>query len=123
MKKLFIGILMVIMVLSFSSCMMMMPGHMTGAMQGSHNHELSTEKIDPVCGKQVGEVSTFTYEYQGNIYYFDSEQCLSVFKNDPDHFLKESDKVTHMKPWAKAGIIGGGVVMTAMMVLMLTRGF
>ncbi|MCL4482096.1 MAG: YHS domain-containing protein [Bacteroidetes bacterium] len=123
MKKFFIGILMVVIVTTFSSCMMMMPGHMTGAMQGSHNHGLSTEKIDPVCGKQVGEVSVFTYEYQGNRYYFDSEQCLSVFKNNPDHFLHESDKATHMKPWVKVGIIGGGVVMTAMMVLMLTRGF
>ncbi len=124
MKKLFIGILMVVMVATFSSCMMMMmPGHMAGTMQGDHNHEHSTGKVDPVCGKQVGEISAFTYEYQGNIYYFDSEQCLSVFKNNPDHFLKESNKATHMKPWAKAGIIGGGVVMTAMMVLMLTRGF
>lgn len=122
MKKLFIGILMIIMVATFSSCMMM-PGHMAGAMQGSHNHGFSTEKVDPVCGKQVGEANTFTYEYQGNIYNFDTEQCLSVFKNNPDHFLKESDKATHLKPWAKAGIIGGGIVMTAMMVLMLTRGF
>lgn len=123
MKKILTVILVLFIGFTFSSCMMMMPDHMSGSMHENHDHEHAGMKVDPVCGKQVGEISAFTYEYQGNIYYFDSEQCLSVFKNNPDHFLKESDKATHMKPWAKAGIIGGGVVMTAMMVLMLTRGF
>ncbi|MCX6220093.1 MAG: hypothetical protein NTZ69_03810 [Bacteroidia bacterium] len=59
MKKFFIGILIVVMVSTFSSCMMMMPGHMAGTMQGDHNHEHSNGKIDPVCGKQVISVWQF----------------------------------------------------------------
>lgn len=108
---------------SFSSCMMMMPGHMSGSMQEGHNHDQSVAKIDPVCGKQIEDGSSYTYEYQGNMYHFDSEQCLSVFKSNPDHFLQKTDKVSHKKSWATIGWVGGAVVMTSMMVLMLTNVF
>ncbi len=123
MKNIFIVILLVVIGASFSSCMMMMPGHMSGSMQEGHNHDQSVTKIDPVCGKQIEEGSSFTYEYQGNMYQFDSEQCLSVFKNNPDHFLQKTDKVSHKKTWATIGWVGGAVVMTSMMVLMLTNAF
>lgn len=121
MKKFFIGILIVVMVSTFSSCMMMMPGHMAGTMQGDHNHEHSNGKIDPVCGKQVNDGSSITYDYKGNTYYFESDQCLAVFKNDPGHFVQKQENENHKKTWAKAGMIGGAVAMTAMMVVMLTR--
>ena len=123
MRKIFITILMAIMGLLFFSCMMMMPGHMSGPMQEGHNHDQSVAKIDPVCGKQVGDGNSFTYEYQGNIYYFDSEQCLSVFKTNPDHFMQKTDKFSHKKTWSAIGWIGGAVVMTSMVVLMLTNSF
>jgi len=89
MKKIFIGILMVVMVATFSSCMMMMPGHMAGTMQEGQNHAQSNGKIDPVCGKHVMDGSSISYEYKDNTYYFESEQCLAVFKNDPDHFIQK----------------------------------
>ena len=123
MRNIFIVILVVVIGSSFSSCMMMMPGHMSGSMQEGHNLDQSVAKIDPVCGKQVGEGTVFTYEYQENIYYFESEQCLSVFKSNPDHFLQKTDKVSHKKTWATIGWVGGAVVMTSMMVLMLTNSF
>jgi len=123
MRKIFIAFLVVVISTSFSSCMMMMPGHMSGTMQEGHNHDQSVTKIDPVCGKQVGDGISFTYEYQGNIYYFDSEQCLSVFKSNPDHFMQKIDKVSHKKTWTTVGWIGGAVIMTSMMVLMLTNTF
>ena len=120
MKKLFFIILLAV---SFSSCMMMMPGNMTGTMQKNYNHVSSDVKIDRVCGKQVGEGNSFSYEYQGNIYYFDTELCLSVFKSNPDHFLQKPDKDIHKKTWIGIGWIGGGVIMTALMILMLTNVF
>ena len=123
MRKIFIVILVFTMGLSFSSCMMMMPGHMSGSVQEGHNHEQSVAKIDPVCGKQVGDGTSFIYEYQENVYYFDSEQCLSVFKSNPEHFMQKTDKVSHKKTWTTIGWIGGAVVMTSMMVLMLTNVF
>lgn len=123
MKRFIFGILMVLIVTLFSSCMMMMPDHMSGSMQEEHNHAHSNGKIDPVCGKQVIEGSSITYDYKGNTYYFESDQCLAVFKNDPGHFVQKQENENHKKAWAKAGMIGGAVAMTAMMVVMLTKVF
>ena len=123
MRKIFIVLLVVAMDISFSSCMMMMADHLSGSMQEDHNHVSPDVKIDQVCGKQVGEENSFSYEYQGNIYYFDTEQCLSVFKSNPDHFLQKHNKDFHKKVWIRVGWIGGAVVMTAMMVFMLTYIF
>ena len=123
MKKIAIVLLVIVMGILLSSCMMMMPGHMSESMSESHNHDNLVVKIDPVCGKQVGADSSFTYKYQENIYYFDTEQCLSVFKNNPDNFLQKPDKDTHKKTWTKVGWIGAAVVMTTMMVIMVVRIF
>lgn len=92
-------------------------------MHEDHNVNSSDTKTDPVCGKQVGENESLTYEYQKNTYYFDTEQCLSVFKSDPEHFLRKQEKETPHKRWAKVGWIGGGVVMVTMMGLMLINVF
>jgi YHS domain-containing protein len=123
MRKISIVILVFVIGTLFSSCMMMMPGHMSASMHEDHNANSSGAKIDPVCGKQVGEKEFLTYEYQKSTYYFDTEQCLSVFKSDPEHFLRKPEKETPHKRWAKVGWIGGSVVMVSMMVLMLTNVF
>ncbi|HAQ21540.1 MAG TPA: hypothetical protein DCR40_20265 [Prolixibacteraceae bacterium] len=121
MKKYFIALLVTVISLSFSSCMMMMPGHMSGSMQEGHNHVSSDVKTDLVCGKQVGDENSLSYEYQGKIYYFDTEQCLSVFKSNPDHFLQKQHTDAPQKILTTAGWIGGGVVMTALMILMMSK--
>ena len=123
MKKTFIFILVFVISVSFSSCMMMMPGHMSASMHEGHNHEHSTAKVDPVCGKDVDNSSNFTFEYQGNNYYFESEQCLTVFQKDPDHFVQKQHKDRHRKTMTTVGWIGGGVVMTALMILMMSSIF
>jgi len=108
---------------SLSSCMMMMPGHMSDSMHDSHNNGSSDAKIDKVCGKTVGPESSFTYEYEGTTYYFDTEQCLTVFKNNPDHFLQKSADDSHKKNMKTTMWIGGAIVMTAMMVVMMISVF
>lgn len=123
MKKIFIALLLFATVVSLSSCMMMMPGHMSGSMPENNNHITSDVKIDKVCGKEVGNESSYTYEYQGSVYYFDTEQCLSVFKDNPEHFIQKADNQRHKKSWASVGWIGGAVVMTSMMLLMLGNVF
>ncbi|MDO8927872.1 MAG: YHS domain-containing protein [Bacteroidota bacterium] len=123
MKKRFILILVIAIGVSFSSCMMMMPGHMSGSMQNGHHHDSSITNIDQVCGKQVMAENSLTYEYQGNAYYFDSEQCLSVFKSNPDHFVQKHHKDTPNKTLTTVGWIGGGVAMTALMILMMSSVF
>lgn len=100
-----------------------MPGHMSASMHEDHNSNSSDTKIDPVCGKQVGEKDSLTYMYQKNTYYFDNEQCLSVFKNNPDHFVQKQHKKTPKKTLNTIGWIGGGVAMTALMILMMSSVF
>lgn len=123
MKKIFIALLVIATGVSISSCMMMMPGHMSGSMTESNNHITSDVKIDKVCGKEVGKESSYIYEYQGTVYYFDTEQCMSVFKSNPEHFIQKADKDSHKKSWTRVGWIGGAVVMTSMMLLMLGNVF
>lgn len=116
--KLKIG-LFIIGLVFMSSCMMMSPSQMSGSMHQNHGNELAGIQIDPVCGKQVGEENNFKYEYNGNIYYFDTGQCLTVFKSNPDHFLQRNDTVKHNRTWTWLGWVGGAIVMTTMMILML----
>lgn len=116
-------ILITLLSFSFSSCMMMMPGHMSDSMHDSHNNGSSDAKIDKVCGKSVGPESSFTYEYWGTTYYFDSQQCLTVFKNNPEHFLPANHYDSHKSDWHKAAWIGGAVVMSAMMIAMMIAVF
>ena len=106
-----------------SSCMMMSPKHMSGSMHQDNGHELPGMQMDPVCGKQVGAETNFTYEYQGNRYYFDTEQCLTVFKSNPGHFMQGNHEVNHNKTWTWIGWIGGAIMMTTMMILMLNIGY
>lgn len=123
MKKISIVILVFAIGTLFSSCMMMMPGHMSGSMHEDHNSNSSGTKIDLVCGKQVGEKDSLAYEYQKNTYYFDTEQCLSVFKSNPDHFVQKQHKKTPRTTLNTIGWIGGGVAMTALMILMMSSVF
>ena len=106
---------------SLSSCMMMMPAHMSD--MDHNNNEGSDARIDKVCGKTVGPESSFTYQYLGTNYYFDSEQCLTVFKNNPEHFLPANHNDSHHKNWHTAAWIGGAVVMSAMMIAMMIAVF
>jgi len=109
--------LIVLLTFSLSSCMMMMPAHMSD--MGHSNNTSSDARIDKVCGKTVGPESTFTYEYSGTTYYFDTEQCLTVFKNNPDHFLQKSADDSHKKNMKTTMWIGGAIVMSAMMIAMM----
>src|SRR5262245_39827518 len=43
---------------------------------------------DPVCGMSVNSDSAAgSFEYQGQTYYFCSQQCLSRFRDDPQRYL------------------------------------
>jgi YHS domain-containing protein len=123
MKKILTFILLLFIGFTFSSCMMMMPDHMSGSMHENHDHDHAGMKVDPVCGKYVDEANSFTYEYKEKKYYFETEQCMSVFKNDPDHFIQKQVNDKQRKSWATAGMIVGGVAMTTMMVLMMVAIF
>jgi Cu+-exporting ATPase len=55
--------------------------------------------VDPVCGMTVKSQSAAgSYHYEGRTYYFCSSHCLNKFREDPEHFVKDSTRTnaTHL---------------------------
>lgn len=102
----------------FSSCMMLSPNHLTGT-NASAEH-LSIEAVDPVCGRSIKSgQSTLSYQYLNKNYYFDTEECLSDFKQTPDNYLQKNQQ-NHRNGNHNGLLWGlGAVVMVGMMVLMV----
>ncbi|HHB12674.1 MAG TPA: heavy metal translocating P-type ATPase [Chromatiales bacterium] len=50
---------------------------------------------DPVCGMSVEESSALRFDYQGRLYWFCSEHCLSKFKADPERYLASESEADH----------------------------
>jgi Cu+-exporting ATPase len=49
--------------------------------------------IDPVCGMQVEDKKAAGLsEHDGVTYYFDSEECMSLFNQHPEQYPAKSDK-------------------------------
>lgn len=47
---------------------------------------------DYVCGNKVDESkATAKLEYEGDTYYFDSEECKKRFESDPEAFVSRQD--------------------------------
>lgn len=52
------------------------------------------EHTDPVCGMKVDEQDAAgMMEYKGKIYYFDSEECASLFHQNPEKYIAISPPV------------------------------
>ncbi len=52
-----------------------------------------TMHIDPVCEMQVEEKDAAGLsEHNGVTYYFDSEECMSLFSENPEKYANKSDK-------------------------------
>ena len=48
-----------------------------------------TEVTDPVCGMQINKTSAgATMDYQGKTYYFCSQNCYKLFKQNPGKYAK-----------------------------------
>jgi YHS domain-containing protein len=102
----------------FSSCMMLSPNHFTGT-HTSTDH-FYNEAVDPVCGRSFkSNQSTLSYQYLNKNYYFDTEECLSHFKQTPDNYLQKNQQ-NHRNGNHNGLLWGlGAVVMVGMMVLMV----
>lgn len=69
-----------------------------GADEVVHCHEMGARVmaakarrtvVDPVCGAEVSPmIAKFTFDYQGEKYYFDSKECLEAFEKSPDRFVQ-----------------------------------
>ena len=57
-------------------------------------------RIDPVCGMTVPETSPHRTSHQGQEYFFCSAGCVTRFRADPDHYLKNprTSPVAHHPP-------------------------
>ena len=116
-----------------SSCMMMhqmpmhqMPMPMDNMSENKNQNEHSNSEMkmtkDLVCGMQVGTNTAWTFDHEGNTYYFDSEECLKVFQKDPQQFVKSEVKMNkeNNKGNVSKAAIWGGVAMVTMMIVMMT---
>ena len=52
-----------------------------------------TEHKDPVCEMQVEEKNAAGMaEHNGINYYFDSEECMTLFNQEPEKYAGKADK-------------------------------
>lgn len=42
---------------------------------------------DPVCGSEVSESDAAVHEYEGQIYYFCSDDCQEEFQENPEQYV------------------------------------
>jgi voltage-gated potassium channel len=69
-----------------------------GADEVVHCHEMGARTmvskarkivIDPVCGAEVDpRKATFTTDFNGMKYHFDSQECMDAFAKNPDRFME-----------------------------------
>ena len=81
------------------------------------------QHMDPVCGIVVGEQNTVNYTYKGNTYYFDSEECRTVFRKNPEKFNNHQQRAKpingmYMGWWAPIT----GIIMVAGMTVAMIIG-
>mgnify|MGYP006388444699 FL=1 len=49
--------------------------------------------LDPVCGMRVDKTSAAgEYEHEGVMFYFDSDECMRKFYENPEEYMGKSDK-------------------------------
>ncbi|AMQ19610.1 YHS domain-containing protein [Thermococcus peptonophilus] len=51
--------------------------------------------IDPVCGMEVGEDTSFKVEYRGRMYYFCSPGCKAEFEANPKKYVWDVEDSPH----------------------------
>ena len=51
--------------------------------------------IDPVCGMEVDDATAASQlQYEGETFYFCSEECKNEFTDDPESFLEEEEELS-----------------------------
>lgn len=108
------------MIVLFSSCMMMTPGHMNSNNHYSQNETQTIGFTDIVCGQHLEpDESGNSYQYSGITYYFHSYDCREEFRQTPESYINNNDN--HHDNKRRNGLMWGlGVVaMGAMMLLII----
>jgi len=65
------------------------------AAHAGHGGASHVSVTDPVCGMTVTSDSPRRHEYDGEIYRFCSEHCLTRFRKDPAHFVSQLHEQEH----------------------------
>lgn len=58
------------------------------ATEGAESMMEETMAVDPVCGMEVAMEGAVTAEYEGETYYFCSEDCRDQFMADPASYMQ-----------------------------------
>ncbi len=84
------------------------PGPAPGVVMSASKTPAAPEKvsektIDPACGLPVAtgpaKLAGRTSEYQGKIYYFDTDGCKERFDKDPQHYLSGGSEAAISHPF------------------------
>lgn len=100
--------------------MMMAPAHLSNSHHDTNMENRAQVKTDLVCGRSLNaEKESYSYLYNGTIYYFHSNECMSKFKEAPEGYINQplADHAKHSHNGLMWGM--GGVVMAVMMVVMI----
>ena len=52
---------------------------------------------DPVCGMMVDQTTSAQSTYNGQTYYFCSQECKDKFDKDPDRYTKQQQTQSAMR--------------------------
>ena len=118
LKLCLLGVVFVTVSLTFSSCMVMAPGHFVQASPGFNNNE-TIIPVDPVCGKKIDNIpDELSYHYHDQYYYFHTVDCRNHFVETPEAYIQTNhDRQDHNGSRLFGGM--GGITMGAMMLVML----
>lgn len=61
----------------------------------NRKHLTSNMHTDPVCENSVDANTILQYPYNDVVFYFDSEECLQVFKKNPEKFSTSKKRQMH----------------------------
>ena len=92
------------------------PGHLSNMHQTNNSNKL----VDPVCGNSMElRQNTISVQHLNNTYYFDSQECLEKFQNDPVNYTKQQHQQHGVSSQNRILWGLGAVAMLGMMALML----
>ncbi|NOZ48089.1 MAG: YHS domain-containing protein [Chlorobi bacterium] len=84
-----------------------------------HGNQNTSVLIDPVCHESVNSDSAKYFEYMGQLYPFESDECMYVFKKNPEQFIANKPIFRNRQMQTFVSFVGGSVFMLGMMALMV----
>ena len=86
------------------------------------NDALRKEVVTTICENKTNNVTALKYRYNNQTYYFDSKECMVVFKKNPEKFSKKENFNNKSKQQMSHSLVGYAAVVY-MLLLMVSIVF